>query len=258
MILKPPRGAILNRTHPLAKGLRSAYLLNEHGGATAFDSANYERGLCSGAYVWDADGWRGTDSNAIITGSVGTGASVQVSVCVSLSYLGYPLHGQAIIAKRQSWSSSGMMWQFVNDGSVLRFQSWTTSPPYWVEHHPRGDVVYSVTARSEEKAKLYKNGVYHSDASAVTTFGTGASAPITIGNVVGGGELYNGTIKFAYIYDRILNAQEVSQFYAEPYAMFESPARRKYFYVTGGEPPTTYFIPQFMNHKFIPSFMGGR
>ena len=58
---KPPYGVKLNRSHPLAQGLVSCYLLNEGGGNTIFDLVQGDRGLLqSGAPLsqctWSAGG----------------------------------------------------------------------------------------------------------------------------------------------------------------------------------------------------------
>ena len=40
-VFKPPRGTLLNRTHPLARGLVGAWILNELTGETLFDISGH-------------------------------------------------------------------------------------------------------------------------------------------------------------------------------------------------------------------------
>ena len=48
MILKPPKGAMLNRGHPLSRGLKGCWLMNEGGGKIVNDlSGNGNTGIFS-------------------------------------------------------------------------------------------------------------------------------------------------------------------------------------------------------------------
>jgi hypothetical protein len=68
MILKPPRGAILNRTHPLARGLVGCWLFNEWTGNTARDSVSGLIATGVNAPTWDGMGMRFTAaSNQYLT-----------------------------------------------------------------------------------------------------------------------------------------------------------------------------------------------
>jgi hypothetical protein len=50
MILKPPKGAIINRRHPIIVGLEAAWLFNEGGGKIVYDSSgNGKHGTIAGA-----------------------------------------------------------------------------------------------------------------------------------------------------------------------------------------------------------------
>lgn len=108
--------------------------------------------------------------------------------------------------------------------------------------------------------KVFLNGLYSRGLTFSGAYSEGAGVTAALGNRAADSArpFYDGSIKYFYIYNaRALTASEVNELNIDPLLPFRRRTIQKYWVPSGGG-TTTYFMPQFMNHKFIPSFNGGR
>lgn len=92
----------------------------------------------------------------------------------------------------------------------------------------------------------------------ITISASASSYSLALGRILGSGSAFtNGRIRCAMLYKRAISANEYINLNIDPLLPFRRRTIQKYWVPAGSE-TTTYFIPQFMKHKFIPSLNGGR
>ena len=79
---------------------------------------------------------------------------------------------------------------------------------------------------------------------------------LKIGNTGSNSNPFNGLLFICR--DFLASDKQIGLWHENPYAAIQPRSWPSYFFIGGGAAPSTYFMPQFMNHKFIPSFTGGR
>lgn len=235
MIQKPFRGAQLNRTHSLAKGLVACYLFNEMTGETVFDlSGNGNNGTLENGVAWDNGGLKfdGAD-DYVDCGDNANAATIETTIEVWIKPYGF-LHYPRIVTKTEgdvssTWEGYGLLISAADNSIYASFgmdggtNAKTTTPNNTVEinKYQHFVAVYNDTTK---KCTLYKNGEYISGQTQTTGVGnrTNTSNHLFFGiNYNKNTDWFNGTIRSVNIYNQAKSAEEVAWSYREPYAMFE-------------------------------------
>ena len=239
---KPPLGARLNPSHPLAKGLVGCWLMNEGGGGKLFDlSGKNNTGTITNA-LWTSGkfgsclSFDGNDDYAQITDNAtlrfGTG---DFAVSAWFNYAGVDSSGYSnIISKGRTGDAEWFMDVFTN---FVRFYAGNTmvvgssgatsvSTNTW----------YNVIAtRNGSNGYIYLNGLLKAtDTSSSVDLSTTKNIKIGVNTEVTDRD-FNGKIDDVKIYNYALTPSQIKQLYTEPYCMFQKPLRRNINYtaITG-------------------------
>jgi len=258
---KPCLGLQVNWGHPLARGLVGCWLINEGSGNKVFDSSgNGNNGIAAGTtseISWQS----GPDGsvvdfvgNAIAYFDVGItfGATQPFTIIICAERDGTDIEG--IVCGNPDgtndyiwlgYSTTGVYWEGANDG-------WDTGNIGLV---PVAWNVYAFTSDGKganSTRRVYLNGILvaTSAANKIGSFilkgiGNGYSNAIYA---------FDGRVKYASAYNRILSASEIALRYREPFCMFDQgiPVSQMYDY---GAPPGVVVTPYYYRGAiFIPIF----
>jgi len=240
MILKPPKGAMLNRGHPLARGLKGCWLMNE-GGGTIVNDMSRNGGVIQLAAAAASPTWSACDLGPALSFDGGdyaiqsfetspldiTGSLTIVTYVNPSSLTGYP----TVVSK---WGASG------NKQFKLAAALNNGAPYIDISPNGSGDVyragasnltvgawnqlagVYNSTAATLD---IYKNGVLSNGGltGTVTTSIFSSSARICVGasDDASFSNKYSGKIGYVYIYNRALTPTDIMNLYRSPFCMFE-------------------------------------
>lgn len=245
---KPFRGAQINKTHPLAKGLVGCWIFNEATGNKVFDlSGHGNNGTINGA-DWCADGldFNGTTDNI----NVGTDTIYDNTDALTIVTLikidtfdetsGYD--GRVIANYIDSSNyyilginneNMGITFRIMSDGNVKQEEMRNNQIDMW----------YSVAAVfNGNEAKIYINDVQGQNTNGLSA---GTQTGLTICSRGDGRGHVNSRISYVYIYNRALSTDETRQLNVNPYQMFDrsvNPAILYYESVGGVN------IPVFLHH----------
>jgi hypothetical protein len=251
MILKPPRGAILNRTHPLARGLVGCWLFNEWTGNTARDSVSGLIATGVNAPTWDGMGMRFTAaSNQYLTLNAISGFNPEKGTIYFRGVWDGPATSSKDYIIFSIYTSSTDRFFFeVETFSTGGYPSTSTSPEFSLGYDG------SSTSLRSCFTSIIVSGTYY---SAVVQWGSGYinawlngilnhtvtrdSAPTISGSTVwniGGynnsnGLCFQGAMECLYFFNTELSASAIQSLDANPYAMFESESPAKRFFDIGG------------------------
>ncbi len=245
---KPYRGATLNRTHSLAKGIVGYWLMNEGTGNAIYDLSGYgSHGAFSnnpGAFTWPSQGLKFAAISSVQVISCGTNEifnfggdfSIATKLKSNNTALGTvctrsnggvglqtPELGYAIIVRR----TGGTDRIFFNVSGDVDFfiTSYNTNTIL-------NDKFYSIACvRSGNDFIIYLDGVEVLNVNVAIGDPTVSGRTFKIGNDETGGDRFLGDVDFISVYDRALSPEEVVSLHREPYAMFAKP---QYFSI-GGE-----------------------
>ena len=236
---KPFRGMQINRTHPLAKGLASCYIINEATGNKIFDlSGNSNDGINSGA-TWEADGLY-FDADNVDLGHIDrldnvSGMSIVTSLYVTAD------RDHWIFGRGTSASSADcvMLWADVDCSLGVQGSGNTDTFAFNVgDTSAAGNRVNGTSGLRTLNTKhtlaciingtyrgLYHNGVLNAEhnSGAQTTIPSNLNEFYLGEWEVSASNLFAGGIQHFYIYNRALSPEEVAWLNREPYAMFEQP-----------------------------------
>lgn len=252
-ILKPSISqAVIDGNHPLAKALLGCWLLNEHGGLTAFDLTNrYGSGSLTSGPTW-ANGKAGPavsfasassqyitishNANAGFTPANGFSIACRFKLNSNRNYNG-------LFAKTNS-NIPGPFDTYIDSGGTLNF--------FYGQGSNSGSVTTSGLA-----ANTWYDFIGTSNGTTGTIWlngqskATGGSAPsgvadtsnaMRIGSRNDGATFMDGYIEYAYLYNRTLIAPEIQQLSLDPYAFLAQPSRIRYFATpTAGTPVTVIY-----------------
>ena len=235
MILKPPKGAMLNRGHPYARVLKGHWLMNEGGGTIVNDLSGNGN---TGALVADAHFVAGKFGPAVsLDGTddyvacgdraglsvTGTQASVSIWIYHSTGFSGR-IFDQAAT---QSLSKFQIYW---HGGANIIYCDVRNSVPAVgtaLEWCPSGEWVHVVGVYNGTDVRLYINGVLG------TTWGpaalTGSLYPGHYGTAIGaylatGGapsNFWNGAVDCVTVYNYALSPVDAMNLYRSSFCVFE-------------------------------------
>ena len=222
---KPPLGAMLNLSHPLANGLVGRWLFNEHSGGTVYDlSGNNYHGTLTGAPTWSAG-----PTGQVLAFS-GTGQYITAPMTFAAT-------GDMSISWRMNPDSTGAGPDYIF--SFLAAGSWQTAiwwyPDFNVlrasSNNDATEAEWTLPASVEDSwhhwvllrnaagtMTLYiDSAVQTATSSASGTPGT-AGVSINIGARDGGGQPFQGKMDDFRVYNRTLTIAELRLLYSQPFA----------------------------------------
>ena len=244
MLLKPPIGAQLDRSHSFADDLVGAWLLNERGGIIAHDMSGHGND-CTGSVGWDAKGAVLDGTNDYLVGVWPQNAGLLTS-------------GTITFTVRRNFAANVVKYIFDSEGST-RYLLWHRATGAWQlylsgngianvpeDWIPNGETTTCAIsfddARSSDKQIYYKNGIQYYTTD--TAHGGGLASILHIGQRFSYEGRWLGGIHSFGIYNRALTPNEIQDLYIDPYAAFRAPARR--IWVPTGAAAT--YIPAMMHH----------
>lgn len=255
--LKPFRGARLNRTHPLAKGLVGCWIFNEGSGDKVYDLSGYGNDgdltnmdpatdWVGGKHGW-ALGFDGSDDYVSVptpSGIMNSGTvaawvkpyDVYVTAIHGIFISGWGVNYQRIYIL--DYNIGGLHKFYIClGGSTLVNSTYDFLVDTWqhVALSWEGSIYY-----------IYVNGLQVITGTATALDGLSATSRI------GGGPgqpnlVFNGAIDSVGIWNRVLLAEEHAHLYREPFCMFEEPAPRSIFIMPGN--PWYYYQRQKMRRS---------
>jgi len=222
---KPYRGTQLNKTHPLARGLVGAWIMNEGVGSLVNDSIGYSDGsVWRNVPVWTPDGilFDSTLDQRIDITSPGIGA-IGVS-----NYTVFATVTQKSVATNQgliAFDNYNPTWVIDANGTLRIYDGGNKgNTTLSVFDNVKTSVAWVRNSIASGGLSQYVNGVRdlnsytHSDSIlSPTTLVFGSD------RVGGTNTTYNGIIHNVYIFNVALTPSEISQLHQNPYAMFQQP-----------------------------------
>jgi len=220
MILKPPKGAMLNRGHPLARGLKGAWILNEGGGNVVADlSGNGNTGtLVANAY--SAGGKFGPCVSFDGTGDYISLKNTYVFPTVFSASIWFYADSDLTIRMMMGYTADSGNYIALWSPTSIYVTLTTTSKIFTVPTVSAGVWYHiAITKDASNNVRCYLNGVESS---------TGAlndDHTLTIDAI---GKGYNNTsydwmgdLDMPAIYNRALSPIEIAYLYRNPFCMFE-------------------------------------
>ncbi|MCX5636648.1 MAG: LamG domain-containing protein [Planctomycetota bacterium] len=237
-LLKPPRGTRLNRSHPLARGLVGAWLMNEGGGDKIFDSSR--RNNLGTLYSIDwAPGIHGhaLKSDAVTDytdlGNIGViDAATEITVVAKFMLTSIIGHSDIFVIGTHATSQPLVL--FFNDaltdhfGALITDNNNDSTSWKYSAFVPVANVWYHIALvfKGDINTRLYVNGKEDtggsfpysnptvSDIKSNNTYTIGANSGHSS---YGARALFDHTL----LYRRALSADEIAWLYRQPFAMFE-------------------------------------
>ena len=240
---KPPRGTLLNKSHPLARGLVGCWLMNEGTGERIFDySGNGNHGLMTnmdpttdwkaGPHGWAVD-FDGNDDYI----SIGAKPIFDANRAYSWHLLFSVASVGAIYRLMQKCVDgvSGYQIWLMNTGAIVIQNAHTNETASSVPVCVASNIVYHVIVVYDDVVGIYINGI---DETADSTIGIMVPDYTSDHKITATQNTFLGCVQSAAIYDRALSPAEIAWLYREPYAMFENTSRSfkevKKIYSRGG------------------------
>lgn len=241
--LKPPVGTQLDRGHPLAFGLRGAWLLNEGGqrlvnladgrpSSTAVGSPAWRQGpsgpalqINDGQYVplQDVD----LDYCTIVARARSTDATNEgVLCCKNFDGSNVPY----ALSIRDGTS--------VIDGFSFYNGAWQRSGTNTVDYRNEGRDRTFGGSFDGTNLRFWVDGQVRSTTTIAATVLPKNNNPLDLGTYRNNGWEFGGRVEWLLLYDRALNPAEMRALHADPFQLFAPPTWRRYYdAVGGGEPP---------------------
>ncbi len=229
MFLKPFRGARLNRTHPLARGLVACYLMNEGVGNQIFDIAGNHNGIFAGDTTWIA----GRDGPVLTFD--GAGDYVDVGTFPGLDFATSHFSITAWIYHASVFASTwpgiflvspSFEMTFGIDQTSDKIEIWTNNVNNAFSNSAIPANVWSFIGLTYDQTtfRFYING--QPDGTSVIASPAGAEATAYIGGLGVANTYFNGLIGEVSIRNRVLSTPEMAQLHRELYAFIERPQSR--------------------------------
>jgi hypothetical protein len=233
-LIKPPLGTLVNENHPLSSGLFAAYLLNEGGGLTTYDSAGTNYGSLTAAPTWGvANFGTGLTFNGstqyVALNPITAGLSSNVSFCAWVNPATRVNSVQGIVVSEVASYSNYYIYLGCAGGSLApEFAIYDgTHNPFAVSSTVMsvGNWTHIVGVRDKAAGQLllYQNGVLVTTVTDTATVTPTYSAFNIGGQVNVVNRKFPGIIDNVLIYSRALTASEVQLLYTAPFCMMRPP-----------------------------------
>lgn len=256
---KPPAGARVDWSHPLARGLVAYWPFNEGSGRRAAELVNGNAAVLLNL-TGTARGWSG-----------GAGGTCGEFVAASSQYAEAPSHramefgtgpytlsaqfqtpnpvlNRNLLARDLGAGGALGYWRVrIGDGLAMRFQMDTGSV---VGATPvAANSLYRVTCTRSAGGvgTIYLNGRTDGTATGLTSTAT-SGAPLQFSTFVGGGEYLDSKIGWVAMHNRCLSPQEARMLAADPYGFLLPPGSSRSWFLAGSSPPpppAAAFVPAF-------------
>lgn len=221
--LKPPKGVLLNQSHPLSKGLIGCWTINEGGGNAIFDfSGNGKKGTLVGA-DWVPDGLEFVVAN---TDWVATSSFIVPTVftvfCVCRNdYIGAEEH---LVVSAWDGINRIHLGLLPDQNQVYVCHSNASYERYDFTGFYDGNFHSHCVTWDGSAYKYYFDLNLKSVAASGNPSDTDQSVLLIGARATGAGydRYFDGVIKMVYIYNRPLIFSEISLLDREPYQMFEA------------------------------------
>lgn len=239
-IFKPPRGAVLNTTHPLARGLVGCWLMNEGTGRRIFDySGNKNHGLMTnmdpatdwkaGPHGWAVDFDGGDDyvyfgTNKILFPDVWTiVANVKCTTTTSNKLCTWTTATHPSI-----WINLALnqLLLYMGADNYAYFDSEAFSVVTNGLWHQIAFSIPGIAINDINNAKCYVDATLYAIDSVKAT---GAQSAKTIFSLGYTNVRYRDILSFLCLYNRVLSPAEIAWLYESPYSMFGLDIRSSYF-----------------------------
>jgi hypothetical protein len=233
---KPPRGTLVNKSHPIARGLVACWLLNEGGGNTLFDVSGNGKNLAkNSAATWViGEAGFGYDQDANESTSIAdfhvNNITLETRVIHQSARNGNTAYN-GIVAK---WVTGSDCWFLGANAGGFSFWVSTSGGDYGIDTgtFTNGVLFHEVGTYDGETSRLYVDGLELStNATPSGNLNTYTTATWLGRQQSSTARWFPGTIFYVRIWDRALTAVEVRWLYEEPYAMFERLSPRGFLYV---------------------------
>lgn len=224
-----PKGAELDRDHPLARGLVGLWTFSEAGGAAVYDKvAGYVGSVTSPAWTGGPIGaalsFDGS-STAVNAGNVCAGLTTGLTIAVWF-YWNAQQNTQAVLVDKGAGSQEYRL-KFTG-GNTLALDVPGTYPNNETATSSAisaGTWHFAVaTNNAGGVGVIYVDGQQARVNNSFVAPGAATSVPLFFGNYSGGSAYFNGKIAYVGIWNRALSAQEVTALTAEPFTMLKRPS----------------------------------
>lgn len=229
---KQPRGLIrLSRTNPLAQAIEIAILPGMKQSLPFFvPNAGYTTPVLAGqGYAHSVQG--SADMQAYPTGSTGNLDGTDFTICVIVDPIANADAGvKGLISKRDSTSSTGLWSLWVADTTLCFSHSPGDRLLGVVKVSDATNTMYSVTGSVSRTLLTGYQDAVQTGTAALGAIAQGNPSPIRLG-VVRGNVLtqnFKGNYLLGVVWKRVLTAQEIHDFYINPYQIFEDPTEDEY------------------------------
>jgi hypothetical protein len=239
---KPPVGTQINWSHSLANGLVLAYLYNEGGGLPIDLLSHKQSSWFNGTgYSWQSgkdgmdffypDGFLNTLDTGLKGGKYDNISASRVSMATRVYPVSYGYQGASNLINKgnavlqMSSTDTKILiiptgsFTYAGTGTALPLNQWHT-------------LVGSLDGVGGSYQKLWVNGV---DAGVITQVGNGSQqddSSLTWGLGGNQNQTLNGLMSYAYVWNRILSADEARQIYLDPYCFLMPPTSPARFFVS--------------------------
>lgn len=236
---KPPLGASIKHGHPLAHGLKSAWLINEGGGGLFLDVGSANHATASGTVPRSAESVDFTaTANSLVCASPSPVKTNRITVATWINPA-TASRGDLVTCWLQGSSQSqfnllyGLSANspafYISDGSSL-YNSGDSSRLMTV-----GKWHFVVGTFDGAEAKVFVDGRIGASTATSPVLNTSSLTAIRFGDNAFGDGNFNGHMRSAMVWDRALSSSEILWLYSDPYAFVAAPtARRRYFVAAGG------------------------
>ncbi len=257
MFIKPFRGIQLNRSHPLARGLVGAWLMNEGSGQKICDlSGNQNTGtFATGSYLpaWTQGKFgfalKFDGGDYIDCATPSTLNSLQVPMTISGWFKQNNTTGNQVIFGQYNAPTNHKLIKMIRvESGTLKYytsasngayQSCGTLTPTVTNWHFFAIVVSG--GISSPIVTIYLDSASQSSSLSALSSTPDTTVPVHIGNDNRDWTGINGLIDNLLIYNRVLSAAEVAKLYCEPFAMFEAPLAGRIARISAGVSYTKTF-----------------
>ena len=251
-MMRKPKNPIINRQHPLARGLQMDWLLDEGGGFTIRDLVTRAKMTASGTGVTWANrfGDYGVDIDSSgeylrITGApsvydIPTHGKFSLEVEFTRDSAGSGTGYGTIAGAGQGTSFGDRVWLFENDngdtGWGQAFQVWWDGQPgIWSIPYPSAGkkhhlvVIYDAGSTSNHPIMIL-DGVKQTVTQRLNPAGTLRRniTTVAIGNNAEAGGTWDGNVYRLRQWNRLLSLREALSLYANPYRLYQQHTPRGY------------------------------